>query len=114
LDSLFLGVIEATILTLLGRGGWYTSPPSGERIVYQGRHGVLFGGIDFTMPNRVVVSDKRFTMQSAGREQLLSSYRRCGAIDDARELAHRVHSRQPTGAGGTNDAPWHRRDGHDQ
>ena len=62
LDSLFLGVIEAGFLMLLGRGGWYTSLPGGERIVYQGRHGVLFGGINFTMPNKVVVSDKRFTI----------------------------------------------------
>ena len=62
LDSFFLGVIEAGFLMLLGRGGWYMSLPGGERIVYQGRHGVLFGGINFTMPNKVVVSDKRFTI----------------------------------------------------
>ncbi len=62
LDSLFLGVIETTFLKLLGRGGWYTSLPGGERIVYQGRHGVLFGGINFAMPNKIVVSDKRFTV----------------------------------------------------
>jgi hypothetical protein len=61
LDSLFLGVIDTAILMLLGRG-WYTVPLGGERIVYQGRHGVLSGGINFALPNRVVVSDKRFTI----------------------------------------------------
>ncbi len=62
LDSLFLGVIDATVLRLIGRGGWYTALAGGERIVYEGRHGVLFGGISFALPNRVVVSDKRFTV----------------------------------------------------
>lgn len=62
LDGLFLGVIEAMLLRLIGRGGWYTAPAGGERIVYEGRHGVLSGGISFALPNRVVVSDKRFTV----------------------------------------------------
>ena len=62
LDGLFLGVIEATVLGLIGRGGWYTALASGERIAYEGRHGVLSGGISFALPNRVVVSDKRFTV----------------------------------------------------
>jgi hypothetical protein len=62
LDGLFLGVIEAALLKVFGRGGWYTALPGGERLVYQGRHGVLFGGINFALPNRVVVSDKRFTI----------------------------------------------------
>jgi len=62
LDGLFLGVIEATVLRLIGRGGWYTALAGGEQIVYEGRHGALFGGISFVLPNRVVVSDKRFTV----------------------------------------------------
>jgi len=62
LDSLFLGVIDATVLRLIGRGGWYTELAGGERIIYEGRHGVLSGGFSFALPNRVVVSDKRFTI----------------------------------------------------
>src|SRR2546426_11767478 len=62
LDSLFLGVVDAAVLRLLGCGGWYTSLSDGERIIYQGRHGVISGGFNFALPNRVAVSDKRFTI----------------------------------------------------
>jgi hypothetical protein len=65
LDSLFLGVIETLLLALFGRGGWYATLVGGERIVYQGRHGVLFSGISFALPNRVVVSDKRLAVTIA-------------------------------------------------
>lgn len=60
LDSLFLGVVDAAVLRLLGCGGWYTSLSGGERIIYQGRHAVISGGFNFALPNRVAVSDKRF------------------------------------------------------
>ena len=65
LDSLFLGVFDTLILALFGRGGWYATLIGGERIVYQGRHGVLFSGIGFALPNRVVVSDKRLAVTIA-------------------------------------------------
>jgi len=62
LDSLFLGVIDTAVLRFLGRGGWYRALPGRERITYQGRHGVISGGFNFALPNRVVVSDRRFAI----------------------------------------------------
>ena len=62
LDSLFLGVVDAAVLRLVGRGGWYTALSDGERIIYRGRHGVISGGFNFALPNRVAVSDKRLTI----------------------------------------------------
>jgi len=62
LDSLFLGVIDCAVFRLLGRGRWYRPLPGGERIIYQGRHGVISGGFNFVLPNRVVVSDRRFAI----------------------------------------------------
>ena len=63
LDSLFLGLVNTAFLMVARRGGWYRGPSSGERVVYQARHGVISGGFRFVLPNSVVVSDRRFTVR---------------------------------------------------
>ena len=75
LDSLFLGVVDAALLMLIGRGGWLGRRPSDERVIYQARHSVLSGGIYFNLPNSIVVSDKRLTIGIAWSRAALVNVR---------------------------------------
>jgi hypothetical protein len=65
IDLLFLGVLPALLLRMLGRGGWYAGDEPGERVLYRGRHGVLEGAVGVGLPNAVIVSDRRLVIRLA-------------------------------------------------